>query len=83
MAQDNEEFVTLEVDMELVLKDSTTVLQDGFRPGGFLKQTASFRVPKSRLNSPLLVASLDRASRDFLENNVTVVLNEPCIKPAA
>ncbi len=81
---EDEDLVEIEVDMELVLNGSTSVLKEGFRPGGFMKQTAVFKVPRSQLKSAShaeqLATSVYLAGQDFLTECVTVVIDKPRVK---
>lgn len=66
-------------EFELVLKDSMTVLKDGFSPGGLVKQTVAFDVTEQEASSPLFAAALARAMEDFVQEHVkvTVVAVQP------
>ncbi len=61
-------------EIELILKDSTTVLKEGFSPGGFLKQSVRFEVSEEEAASPLFKTNLSQYARRFMEDNVRIKL---------
>lgn len=75
-----EKLVEVTLEMEIVLRGSTTVLADGFRPGGFMKQIVTLKVPLSKLGSPRYMAAVLREQSEFLRDNVEVVTEQVSIK---
>lgn len=61
-------------EMELVVKGSSTILKEGFSPGGVVKQTVTFDVSDEEAAKALFAVELHRKMEDFLRESVEVRL---------
>lgn len=62
--------------MELVINDCAKVFAEGFRPGGFAKQTVTFQATDQEMASPLFALAVLKKSEEFLAEHVKVVVTE-------
>lgn len=68
-------------EMELVIKDCTKVFADGFVPGGFAKQTVTFKATDKEVEGPMFGLAVIKKGEDFLAENVKVVIREVPVEP--